>query len=205
MKRNKTLPFTLLEIMIALTVAMGVFITGLYFYRYASYVDRELKKDEEVAFKARLMASRLSQVFSHLKKNFFLLTPEQQGFTLGPSLIFSFHNNSRYPQFHDWVVARLLVDPQKRLLLAVWKPTNKVPSSMHLEVLAEKIEGIEIEVLAGIQEGESNHPELKSGAFLNEWRGDFEQNPVAIKIKLKEEGKTEGLEFAFPLPPCQSS
>lgn len=191
--------FSLLEILIAMTVAMGVFITGLYFYRYASFVDAELKKDEAVAFKARIMAARLSQVFSHLKKNYFFSTPE------GPSLIFSFYNNTRLPMFHDWVVARLLVDPQKRLLLAVWDyAPGKPPPSMHLEVLQENVERLEFEFLAGPQEGESNHPDLKSGAFLTEWRGDFEQNPAAVKIRIKEEGKEEVMEFAFPLSNCSS-
>lgn len=196
MKKSRRLSFTLLEVLIAMTIAMGVFVTGLYFYRYAAFVDVELKKDEEKQFKARLLMSRLASIFSRLKKGFFFTSPEQAGYTVGPSLIFSFRSDSRLPYFHGWVISRLFVDPQKRLILAIWegKPPQGMPPHMHTEVLAENIEGLEMEMLVG----PTNHPGLKVGAFLNEWLADYEQNPVALKLRLKNEGK----EFAFPLSTC---
>lgn len=193
MKKSRYSPFTLLEVLIAMTIAMGVFVTGLYFYRYAAFVDFELRKEEEKQYKARLLISRLSNVFTSLKKDFFFTVPEQAGYTLGPSLIFAFKNDSRLPYFHGWVLARLCVDPQKRLILAMWegKPPQGVSPHMHMEVLSEDVEGIDIEMLVG----PTNHPGLHAGTFLNEWLADYEHNPAALKLRIKNEGK----EFAFLL------
>lgn len=186
--------FSLIEVLIAMSIAMGLLVTGLYFYRYAAFMDSKLQQEEGSVLKSRLFAARLSYVFSHLdKKPLFFTTPEIQGLTRGPSLIFTYYEQSRDPRFHGKVLARLFVDPDKRLFLAVWpfkEPRNPMPP-MHYEVLAENISQLDFELLAG-----PSTPQLPQGTFLSEWKAEYEKTPVALKIYLK--GK-ERVAFAFLL------
>lgn len=191
--------FSLLEILIAMTIAMVILVTGLYFYRYAAYMDRELKKEEALSLHSRLIAARLSQSFSHLKASPFFTLPEQQGVSVGPSLIFSFAEDCRDPRFHGQVIARLFVDPEKRLLLAIWPKNSLDDPPMHLDILADKIEGLTFEFLVGEQTN-TTYPELKAGDFLQEWSREYPVIPLGIKIKIKGESPQE---YAFPLVHCR--
>lgn len=180
--------FSLLEILVGMTLAMTVLITGLYFYRYATVMDSKLKKEEAEVTKARILSARLSTIFSHMEKTPFFTAPEAQEITLGPSLIFAFEEQSRDPRFYGKVLARLFVDPHKRLLLTLW-PLKDSDHPMHYEVLAERVEEISFSFLMG---PESQKP----GAFVAEWSAEEESLPAAIRIKLHGEVETD---LAFPL------
>ena len=150
-------PVILLELMLAMGLAMGLLAFALYFYRYSVVMDAELKKEEAAGFRGRLLSGRLNQVFSKIEDIPFFTVSEQQGLTQGPSLIFSFICDCRAPTFHGPVLARLLVDNEKRLILAIWQYNKllngKTSPPMQMEILAEKIQGIEFEFLVGEGEG----------------------------------------------------
>lgn len=189
----------LLELMIAMGLAMAVLSFSLYFYRYSVLMDVELKKEEAVAFRDKVLSGRLNQVFAKIEQTPFFTLSDQSGISRGSSLIFSFFSESRAPTFHGQALGRLLVDQQGRLLLAIWQYNkllgDNLSPPMQLEILAEKVEGITFEFLVG--EIKKDQTELKPGSYVSEWKKEYDKLPAAIKMKILGEREQE---FAFPLP-----
>lgn len=193
-------PITLIELMIAMALAMALLTFALYFYRYAVTMEAELKKEETKAFKERIFSGRLSSLFSRLYQEPFFTMPEQAGLTLGQSVVFSYDSEALSPTFHGQVVARLLVDTQKRLVLAVWQSNDlkedNTPPPMHMEILGDNIEKLSFQFLMGYNPSMEAVAEWRPGFFLTEWKQDYKVIPSAIKMKLGDK------EFAFPIAPC---
>lgn len=197
----------LLEVMVSMALALGLLSTALYFYRYTALAEMEMKKKEEVSFQRRLIQSRLSSHLFRIEDPLFFTVEEESGLTLGPSLIFTGYSEARNQFFHGPVLMRLLVDPQERLVLAVWQDNRlKDPSSpppMHPEVLLEGVSGLEFEFLVGES---SPHPFGEKGGYVVDWphSNDSPQpRPRAIKIGVKTSGSSErdpSFQWAFPLP-----
>lgn len=192
--------------MIAMALAMALLSFCLYFYRYAVIMETELKKEEGRAFRERLFFGRLTHVFSHLEEDaesYFFTLLDQPGISKGTSVIFSYKSDSLSPTFHGSVIGQLLVDLDKRLLLATWQNNqllnDDTPPPLHLEVLYENVDTIEYEFLMGSNKVNTIHPEWKPGIFVPTWKDDFKTVPSAIKIKIN---RTK--EFAFPIASCPS-
>lgn len=195
---------TLIELMIAMGLAMGLLSFALYFYRYAVFMDAELKKDEVAAFRERILTGHLSHVFSRLIVPPFFTLSEQNGITLGPSVVFSYNSDTINPLFHGPVLGRLFVDPKKRVMLVIWQHNKllqkDVTPLMHQEVLAENVEGIKFEFLVGPTETDTKFPDLRPGQFLEEWKAEYNLMPRALRMTFLGDDE---IQFAFPLAVCK--
>lgn len=203
MKRQKKRFLTLIELMISLALAMLVLSFALYFYRYAVFTDERLKQEEAKVVQERLLSGRLTSVFARLKDKPFRSVPEVGGLTKGESLIFSYENDSYAPTYHGPVLARLFVDPENRLILAIWSYNRlsepDVIGPVHLEVLFEGVDTFFLDYLVGGGEEKTRQGSLRPGQFINEWKNEYETVPAAIRFRLN------GKLFAFPLASCKEA
>lgn len=198
---------TLIELMIAMALALGVLSFALYFYRFAVFSDEMIKKEEEKTFRERVLSGRLTYLFSRLQATNFFTLPEEGGLTLGESLVFNYTSDAYAPTFHGRLLARLFVNPAKQLVLAVWQDNpladRENPSPPHFEVLSENVEGFSMQFLAGGQKEQEQKDqtqkegELTPGGYIKEWKKDLQALPAAIKLKLHDK------EFAFPIAYCK--
>jgi hypothetical protein len=195
MKVKKTFSLTLIELMIAMGLALAVLSFALYIYRFTLQSEEKLKQEEAEVFKERILNGRLSALFSRLEKKVFRSVPEEGGLTQGESLLFAFFSEAYTPTYHGPVLARLFVDRENRLILAVWQynvlAQPDTPSPPHFEVLAENVKSLTFEFLAGPSKGGIPPP----GALVKEWKKEY-GIPAAIKLTINQKP------YAFPLPIC---
>jgi hypothetical protein len=207
--------FSLLEVLVSIALALGILSGTLFFWRWIALSEQKLQQDEELAFSLRTLEARLSELLSEsnferdkekqnkkgeAEKTLFFLAPEETGLTRGPSLFFTYFNDSLSPLWRGALLGRLLIDSKKRLLIASWpypKPSNIEKIPIHLEVLMENVEMIEFEFLP--REDEALFPDIQRGIFTSTWRREFDLRPIAIKIRLYMPYPHT---LAIPLPPC---
>lgn len=206
---------TLLEVLIAMGIALGLLMACLYFYRYVSYVDSEITWMQKLAFQIRMSETRLNAILSTAgavsdrkeAKMVFFTQEEHMGLTQGPSLLFTYRNDDLFNVYYlGPVLGCLFVDPEGRLTLATW-PYNKTMSPesahpVHSEVILEGVERLSMEFLAG-ETDKTQFPDLRPGGLLKEWRSEFDELPHAMKLIIQLRGQKEPVVLAFPLPSPQ--
>lgn len=206
---------TLLEVLIAMGIALGLLMACLYFYRYVSYVDHEITWMQKMAFQIRMSETRLNAILSTAgtvsdrkeAKIVFFTQEEHMGLTVGPSLLFTYRNDDLFNVYYlGPVLGCLFVDPEGRLTLATW-PYNKIVSlesahPVHTEVILEGVERLSMEFLVG-ETDKTQFADLRPGAFLKEWRSEFDELPHGMKLFIQLKGQKEPVVLAFPLPSPQ--
>jgi len=212
---------TLLEVMIAMGLAVMVLTTLTYFYSDIDSLNREMERIQKESFHNLYVENRLSMILPRAvserdsKKDFYFFTSTTPGgfFKAGSTnLVFTFDNGVMLDKdFSNHVLARLYLDPQNRLCLATWpspKRWNPVGlTSMKKEVLLENVEQLQFSFYVPPEKdrskwGVASKPLEIKGPWVNEWRSEYKQLPTLIKVELvKKVGKEEKpMTFAFSLP-----
>jgi hypothetical protein len=222
---------TLLETLIAVSILsiLLVFVFGLF--RELSEVNRMTEQAQKAGFQRRYLESRLQFISERIvnendsaRKFFFYTQPANRQFSSAPSLIFTFHNEVRLdPNFSGDVLARLYVDLDKCLCLAIW-PLHVSDPYQYLqeEVLMDHVLDIRYSFYAAPEKVKDskdivvkqNEPVKKTpekDKWHDEWATTYEQMPSIMKIiltvekndsqsKKKEKDQSKEYFFEFVLP-----
>jgi len=135
---------TLLEVLIAITLTSALLMTLLGYYSYVQHLSRQINKAREEGFQERYAQYRLSQILlkvnkiEHKKDNFFTID-EGNYFVIGQSLVFFYDRGVDIDPLYSGVVpARLFLDRNNRLCLAVW-PSPKSLSGEEIPFPKEEV------------------------------------------------------------------
>ncbi len=246
--------FTLLEVLIALSLSAVIMTSLLFFYRYLSEMSQAVNRIEIENFQARMVQSRLAQAFYQIEgepfkadskgKNQSLKPPQQRGqdnnqeaenppteqektqekdkfvfFTgddegiLKPdsfTLTFLFDNGpSINTPFANTVLAKIFVDKDNRLIMALWphpKLWSTMKPPMNLEVLMENVDKVTYKFYVPMKDPKENeqnpNPELRPGSWVDQWRREYGQIPGIVKVEVHSKeanGKPKMTTFAYPL------
>lgn len=159
MKIKRFLPFTLIEVLVSMGLAMGLLIALMGFYSYVAYLGKLGKEREQQTFETLYLQSRLSELLPQAvplytlaknkkkdaKSDFNFFTTTLNG---SPSLTFLFSGGaSNHPLFSGNCLGRLYVNENKQLCFALfpspsrWNFSGEVPT--RIEILSEGVERIE--------------------------------------------------------------
>lgn len=204
--------FTLLEVLIALSLA--VMITGvlLYYYYQMSQVSALSDKATQRAFQMRYLQDRLQDLTLRMsppkdKNSYFFLGSNAPGIfqSEGANLIFSYNNGVVFDQnLSNEVLGRLFVDPKGKLTLMTWPSRDKweahtIPP-FHKEILAENIQKIEFDFFTGASDPREQNPfDLAPGRWEHNWRREFKALPAMIRFKVTPMNQEKPIIFAYPL------
>lgn len=151
MKILRKCPFTLLEVLISLSltvIIMGVLLSA---YFQAESLSRDGEKMQRAIQPKRALAARLEEIFVNLE------TPKQnEQFFFTPTvneLLFSYHNGANLdPAFSGEVLGRLFLDDKGHLVMLTWPPRKLWPEGgfppFRREVLLEGIQEIRFKFFA---------------------------------------------------------
>lgn len=260
--------FTILEVLISLTLSAFLLTSLLFFYRYLTELSAKADQIEIQNFQARAIETRLAEVFYSIvgedfqadssgqpapstakpqdkgkakekdpanpqeppkqdnpddktaKKNnekavvFFGGVEEGGALKDGSAtLTFIFHNGaSMNTVFSNEVLAKLFVDTQNRLCLALWPHpkfwSNAAMPPMNLEVLMEHVDKLALHFYVppvdpnDKEEEDVKYPEMRPGEWIPQWLREYEQLPAMIKLDLTfitKEKEEKVVTFAYPL------
>lgn len=161
-----------------------------------------MEKQQKESFQLRYLESRLAFIFERIvdendktRKFYFYSSPPQSEISAYNSLIFTFNNGVRLnPRFSGDVLARLYVDQEHRLRLAVWPLYIPQPhQSVQEEVLLENVADIEYEFYSPPEQItnknaveskkiDANAPEKDQ--WLKEWLQRYKHMPGIVKLKI---------------------
>lgn len=194
MKKKRAL--TLLELMIAIGLGLAVLSTSLFFYRFASLQNEEIFRKEQAAFRIRILQYKLNELFQRVDAKSLFFTKPESPYTKGQTLVLKVINPPfDIPTFSGPALQTLLVDSERRLVLATWQFNDSLNEQtmpdMHLEILLDNVDRIDFQFL--VKETDLSNAELRGGAWAKEWKAEWGQLPAAVKVLL---GNTE---FAFPI------
>lgn len=220
MKRS----FTLLELIIAISLAAILLSTLLFFYSQVYKADQKLFKIEETNFHLMLAESRLQDVLpktvsQKTKKGDFVFftTKGSPLFKEGTeSLLFIYDNGIDLDKpFSNHVLGRLFVDKEGQLTLATWPSPkrwedNSLPP-MKKDVLLTNVDGLSFSFFVPPDRGEKRpvqageiikgkeqlEPQPK-GAWISPWLKEYNTLPALVRVEVKQKDKTTV--FATPLP-----
>lgn len=226
---------TLLETLIAMGLLAFLLTFVFGFFRELSAINQMTEQAQKKSFQMRYVESRLGFIFeriTHDKSNkdkfYFYSENPQQEFTEFPSLIFTFDNEVRIdPTFSGDILARLYVDLNRRLCLAMWPLYIEDPDKyLQEEVLLDNIDSIKFSFfspparinstndIAQDQKTDSDKKTPQKNKWHDEWFISYKQMPAMLKLELdinkssevknfsKEDSKNkkDSLIFQFVLP-----
>lgn len=147
---------TLLELLIAMALTSLILTVLFYFYRDISWLNQEMEKSQEAAFKRSYLQNRLADVLPSAvsprtaEDDFYFFLSHEHGGILkagNPSLVFTYNfGANRDPQFANHVLGRLYLDVNNNLALATlpsparWSPV--IPLKIKNEILLEDVESL---------------------------------------------------------------
>lgn len=204
--------FTLMELLIALSLA--VMITGVLLYYYYQMSKVSVLSDQATvkAFRMRYLQDRLQDLSLRMippkdKNSYFLVGNNLPSIfqSEGANLIFSYNNGVVFDQnLSNEVLGRLFVDPKGKLILMTWPSRDKwEPHSIppfHKEILAENVKRVDFDFFIGSSDPREQSPyELSPGRWEHNWRREFKALPAMIRFKVTFGEQTKPVIFSFPL------
>lgn len=231
-RRQRKAHMTLLETLIAISLLSILLVFVFGFFRELSEITRLNEHSQKQSFQRRYLESRLGFIFERVvnendkaRQFFFYTQPVNRSFSSSPSLILTFNNEVRLdPTFSGDVVARLYVDLNKQLRLAMWPLHVKEPNQyLQEEILMDNVLDISYSFYAppervkdgkAIASPDKIDPEKKTpekDKWHEEWLISYEQMPAIMKMTIKvadPEAKSNALDtdkvkeyaFYFVLP-----
>lgn len=151
--------FTLIELVIALTLTSVLMLLLTFFYRDLTTVDAHSEKIQRENFLLRYAENRLAQIIPETldgyqsKGNPLFFTVQENSLSLpsAPHLIFLYDNHANLnPDLSSTVLGRLYIDQEHRLCLATWpfymkKTPFELGEDFQKEVLLENVETLSYE------------------------------------------------------------
>lgn len=220
--RTRKSYMTLLETLIAISLLSILLVFVFGFFRELSELTRLSEKSQKESFQMRYLESRLGFIFERLvnenenrgKRNssntrtfYFYTQPALQDFSQSPSLIFTFNNEVRLdPTFSGDVLARLYVDLDHRLCLAIWPLHVSQPHQfLQEEVLLDQVANVSYSFYAAPERVQNDKAIITGGKidtekktpekdkWQPEWALSYEQMPSIMKITVQLAKNSEGL------------
>jgi hypothetical protein len=210
---------TLLELMIAVGLTMVILTAVSFFYRQVIDINRKMDQAENKAFKLLYVENRLMHILPKIAPStdkdiefFFFSDSDTSGFTKAgsQSLVFTFDNGVQLDkQMSCYVVGRLYLDLESRLILATWPvPKRWVENTnvpMKKEILMENIDTLEFRFFVPPEKGKDpfkGWPQGEAGQWISFWPSDVDVAPPLVKIVLTrtENGNRETLTYAYHIP-----
>lgn len=206
MKNLKKSYMTLLETLIAVSILSIVLVFVFGFFREMNEITRLTDLQQKESFQNRYLESRLNYIFERIvnenEKNihrlFFYTEPPNRSYWLSTSLVLTFDNGVRSnPMFSGDVLAKLYLDTERRLKLAIWPLHVEDPHLyMHEEILLENVADLNFSFYRAPERIQDNK-EIHSGEVIdaenkfpkkNTWHPDwyitYNQMPSIIKISI---------------------
>lgn len=204
--------FTLLEILIALSLSLIIMGVLLSYYFQMSRVNILSDQAAIKAFEMRTVQNRLQDMVRRIlppkeKRFFFTGGNDPALFLTGTSnLIFSYDNGIVFDEaLSNETLGRLFVDPENNLTLMTWVKRDKwednVIPRFHSEVLLTGVTGFVIKFFAAYQDN-PDLPELSLGNWPDHWQREYQQLPALIQFVITKDGKEEV--YAFPIIGAQT-
>ncbi|MGK5594427.1 MAG: type II secretion system protein [Parachlamydiaceae bacterium] len=215
MKKIHKRPFTLIEVIVALILATLIMSSLLFYYFQMSQISVLNERASVEGFKLRYLQNRLSDLTLKLIQPdnattfFFTSTHEHLSLFLPgtANLIFSYRNDTTTDlALNGVVLARLYVDPEKKLTLMTWQDRSdwKEDSqpSFHQEILAEGVQELSMEFFVNaktdLAQDQAASEELRLSKWLNHWRKEFKELPAIIRFKIVIDDQS--VTYSLPLP-----
>lgn len=205
--------FSLVEALVAIALFSLVVGTLFGLFRHNVRISEELNTIKQNSERLRRTHFRLQYLFSKLifksQDCHVFYSPSKKAKSesdAGQSLIFTFDNGTdRENGFSYDVLARLYLDEEKNLSLAIWpnpKLKQSQPESIRKEVLLDGVESMSLEFWKG-KLLKTNVPAEKLEKWLPTWDEEYKELPTLVRMTLKYEtrrGKEEVL-FSFLTKP----
>lgn len=207
---------TIFEVLIAMTLLSLLLVVLFGFVRELSSLNELTKKTTKQAFQQRYAESRLFYAFTNIVNenesgrtfHFFVTKDESSSC---PSLVFTFQNgSSKDPRYGGNVLARLFLDKDEHLCLAIWplesNTGENVDSQFKYENLLEGVKDLRFSFFVPPDTSNDVEPDTKKdtvlthrGEWVEEWSKDLKQMPAIVKLEVTFE-KDKVQIFAFVLP-----
>jgi hypothetical protein len=195
---------TLLETLIAISLLSILLVFVFGFFRELSELTHLSDQAQKESFQMRYLESRLGFIFQRLvnensdttRKFYFYTQPPQRDFSDSASLIFTFDNEVRLdPTFSGDVLARLYLDLDHHLCLAIWPLHVSQPHQfLQEEILFNNVLNVtysfyappervhsDTDVSSGMQvDTEKKMPEKDK--WHEEWALTYDQMPSIVKM-----------------------
>jgi hypothetical protein len=195
MKVLKRASFTLLEVLISLTLTTIILGVLLSAYFQAESLSRDGERLQREIQPKRALSARLDEIFIDLeppKQNEqFFFTPVEG------ELLFSYHNGANLdPSFSGEVLGRLFVDDKGHLVMLTWPPRKLWPEGgfppFRREVLLEEIETIAFRFFATAQG-------TTAARWVDIWPKEAQDLPGIIELTITPRNATPEI-FLFFVP-----
>ena len=194
---------TLIEVLIALVLTVGILMTLMFFYRQVTEIGIESDRIEVKNFNMRYIETRLGSILTKAvgeKENdfiFFSLGDEGIAKPGSQGLIFTFENGiSLDKPFSGHVLGRLLLDNKGNVVLAYWPSPKRWKSGenppIKKEILFQGAENLTFEfyIAPASKTHQNSHPEKKTDS--EEKKSNAEEKPDKTNSsKPKESTATE--------------
>lgn len=216
--------FTLLELIIAMSLTLILMSTLLYFYRDLSKIGFETNKLTDTHFYWQYAGSRLADILPRtagVKDEDFLFYSIDDSKLTKPgsqNLIFAFDNKvSLDKDFSNVVIGRLYVDNNDQLTLAYWPPLTRWTNEEQLppmkkEILKQNVDSISFEFFVPPEKSKIVKPGTSttgteipvSGGWLSKpWLREYHSLPAMVKMIVIPKKQAKNPEpqviYVFPL------
>ncbi len=215
--------FTLLEMIIAMALAMILLTTLMYFYRDIAKMGQKAEALSDSYFYWQYAGSRLADILptavgesSKQEHDFLFYTIDDSPLTKpgSPSLVFIFDNGVSLDKlFSNHVLGRLFVDYHNRLVLMYgptlkrWDVDKKGLPPMKKEILKENVDAIAFEFFVPPDKSRTKknlkglitEPEPKGGWRKQAWQKEFGRLPTMVKITITPLDRSDPVVYIFPL------
>lgn len=205
--------FTLVEVIIALSLTAVVMTALSYFYLQVQEINTRTEKALRNLYQLSYLEMRLATVLPKAlsetdpKNNFFFFTSLEGNEVIKQgtsSLIFSYNNGINLNrQFASHVLGRLFLDTQNRLILATWPIPKRwkegASPEMKKEILMEDVESLSFSFFVALAADRSKVVEIKDkvkdkkiftpsppGAWIQEWKFEYYELPAILRIHIKK-------------------
>ncbi len=186
-------PITLIEMLIAMTLTIGILMTLTFFYRQVTEIGLETDRIRAANFKKRYIETRLAKILpkaigkTDRARDFLFFSTGDEGLTKNgsQSLIFTFDNQiSLDKDLTGHVLGRIYLDSKGNLFIAYWPSPKRLESwegvPMKKELLLEGVDNLAFEFYIA--------PERKKSSDENQ----NEDNNQKVDEKKPEQGNDKG-------------
>jgi hypothetical protein len=224
--RFVTRAFTLLELIIAMSLTLIIMSTLMYFYSDLTKISMQTQQLNDKHFYWQYAGSRLAEILPKIvgpsakntgkeTEDFRFYSIDESNLTKAgsQSLVFAYDNGVSLDKlFSNVVIGRLYVDKNNQLTLAYWPApsrwTEKTLPPMKKEILKQNVASISFEFFIAPDKSVEKKPgsstsdlePMPKGAWRTQaWQREFHSLPAMVKMSIKPLDNSLPVVYAFPL------
>ncbi len=230
MKQPTARYITLLELMIALSLALIILSALTYFYQQMTLTGAVLERTQKENFQIRNLENRLGTVLTRTisstdpSNHFHFFTSSDAGGLFMPgssSLVFTFDNcvqSNKEMSYH--VIGRLFLDRDGQLILATWPVESRwiegMPIPVSHQVLLENVSALSFRFFIPPKKGKTEEekpaptpsgetvqtifPQDDRGLWISDWSMQYRQLPAIVQIIFTKQLEYGERTFIFSYP-----